>query len=153
MHKRARSWTGWLGVAVLLSIVAAGAGALASSAGGAGDRESLKNEVSELKSQAGVGQLLAEEAGAGHLTDTFVKAQAEQIRKGGEATREKLDPAEFEQSLGAQVLSAGDAARRLDGALRALGDAGTAPQNAESAKRSFAALYVELSEMEDGLKQ
>jgi hypothetical protein len=153
MHKRARFWTGWLGAAVLLSVVAAVAGALVSSAGGAGDGETLKNEVSELKSQAGVGQLLTEEAGAGHLTDTFVRAQAAQMRKGVEATREKLDPAEFEQSLGARVTRAGDAALRLDGALRALGDAGAAPQNLESSKRSFAALYAELSEMEDGLKQ
>ncbi|HJQ30811.1 MAG TPA: hypothetical protein VJ866_01455 [Pyrinomonadaceae bacterium] len=153
MHKRARSWSSWLGVAVLLSVVAAGAFAFASAAGGAADVESLKNDVSELKSQAGVGRLLAEQALAGNVTDTFVRAQSEQIRKGAEDTRAKLDPKEFEQSLGTQVLKASDAALRLEGTLRALREGGAARGSAESAKRSFEALYAELSEMEDGLKQ
>ena len=153
MHKRARSWTSWLGVAVLLSVVAAGAFAFASSALGAADVESLKNDVSELKSRAGVGRLLAEQAASGNVTDTFVRAQSEQMRKGVEATRAKLDPAEFEQSLGTRVMKASDAALRLEGSLRALRDGGAGRGSAESAKRSLAALQAELSEMEDGLKQ
>ncbi len=153
MHKRARSWSSWLVVAVILSILAAGAFTLVSSAGGAGDGESLKNDVSELKSAAGVGRLVAEQAQAGRLTDTFVRAQSGQMLKGVEATRAKLDPKEFEQGLGTRVMRAGDAALRLSGALRALREAGTAPQGVESAKRSFASLYAELSEMEESLER
>ncbi|HWW74135.1 MAG TPA: hypothetical protein VNZ44_01995, partial [Pyrinomonadaceae bacterium] len=152
MHKRARSWSSWLGVAVLLAGLAAGAFAFASASGGAGDVESLKNDVSELKSRAGVGRLLAEQALAGNVTDTFVRAQSEQIRKGVEDTRAKLEPKQFEQSLATRVLKASDAALRLEGALRALRDGGAARESAESAERSLAALQAELSEMEDGLK-
>src|SRR5205085_5951052 len=109
------------------------------------DRHSLKNEVSELKSQAGGGRLIAEEALAGHLTRNYVGAQAEQMRKGVEQTRDKLTPDEFEPGLSTQVLQAADLSRRLEGALNALRGAGVEPQAAESARKNLEGLYAELS--------
>ncbi|MCA1849759.1 MAG: hypothetical protein LC672_01570, partial [Acidobacteria bacterium] len=72
MHKRARSWTSWLGWAILLSVLAAGGATLAVSHRSQADREGLKNEVSLLKSEAGVGLILAEQALAGKVTRTYV---------------------------------------------------------------------------------
>jgi hypothetical protein len=153
MHKRARSWANWLVWAVLLLMLAAGGASLAGSQKSEADRESLKNEVSGLKSQAGVGRLVAEQALAGNLTHKYVAAQSGQMLKNAEATRDKLSPEEFEPALSARVLQAGDLARRLGGALGALRDSGGERQGAESARQNLAGLFKELSELEEGLKQ
>jgi hypothetical protein len=153
MHKRARSWSNWLVWAILLLIVAAGGASLAGSQKTQADRESLKNEVSELKSQAGAGRLIAEQALAGNLTQNFVSAQSEQMLKNAEAARGGLSPEEFEPALSAQALRAGDLARRLCGALGALRDSGVERRGAESAKNNLAGLFAELSELEEELKQ
>lgn len=153
MHKRASAWTSWVGGAVLASALAAGVGALASSAGGSGDRGSLKDLVSELKSRAGVGRVVAEQAGAGRLTETFVEAQAKQMVKGVESARAKLVPEEFESELGGEVARASDLALRLRGALRALEEGRGERAALESAARGFEVLYREAAEMEEGLKR
>ena len=188
MHKRARSWSSWLALAILLLILGAGGASLAGSQksqsdrhslknevsglrsqAGVGrlvaeqalagsrksqaDRHSLKNEVSGLKSQAGVGRLIAEQALAGNLTSNFVEAQAGQMAKGVEQTRDKLSPEEFEPELSTQVMQAADLARRLDGALKTLKDAGADRQAAESARNNLSGLFAELSELERGLKE
>jgi hypothetical protein len=153
MHKRARSWANWLALAVLLLTLGAGGASLAGSQRSQADRHSLKNAVSELKSQAGVGQLIAEQAQAGNLTRNYVEAQAGQMRKGVEQTRGKLTPDEFEPELSTQVMQAADLSRRLEGALKALKGAGGDGQAAESARRNLTGLYAELSELEAGLKE
>jgi hypothetical protein len=152
MHKRARSWSNWLGWAVLLSIVAGGAGWLVSSQHSTAGRESLKNEVSELKSQAGVARLLSEQALAGNVTRVFLKAQSEQLEKAVAKTREGLDPSGFAPELNGEVLRASDLALRLDQTLKALGESGGERGAADSLRKSFAELFAELSELEDGLK-
>lgn len=153
MHKRARSWANWLVWAILLSIVAAGGASLAGSRKSESDSESLKNVVSELKSKAGVGQLIAEQALAGSLTRNFVSAQSGQMLKDAEATRDELSTEEFEPVLNSQAMQAGELARRLCGALLELRDAGVERQSAESARKNLAGLYGELSELEEGLKR
>lgn len=153
MHKRARPWTVWLGAAIPLTALAVGAALLVSARGAEADTQSLKNEVSGLKSQAGVGRLVAEQALAGNVTRTFVEAQSEQMLKRVGATREKLAPAEFEPALGAEVMRAGDLALRLEGALKALRASGGERGEVESAGKSLAGLYAELSETEEGLKR
>src|SRR4051812_28178947 len=136
MHKRARSWSNWLVLAILLLIVGTGGATLAGSRQSQADRHSLKNAVSELKSQAGIGRLVAEQARDGRLTRIYVEAQAGQMLKGVEQTRDELTPDEFEPELSAQVLQAADLSRRLDGALTALKGAGAGGQAAESARKN-----------------
>jgi len=153
MHKRARSWANWLALAILFLILGAGGASLVASQQSRSDRHSLKNEVSELKSQAGVGRLIAEQASAGTLTRNYVEAQAEQIRKGVEQTRDSLSPEAFEPALNSQVMQAADLARRLGGALNALKSAGDDKQTAESARNNLAGLFGELSELEESLKE
>jgi hypothetical protein len=153
MHKRARSWTNWLALTILLLILGAGGASLTGSQKSRADRHNLKNEVSGLKSQAGVGRLVAEQALAGNLTRNYVEAQAAQIRKGVEQTRDKLIPDEFEPELATQVMQAADLARRLDGSLNALRDGGVERQADESARNNLAGLFAELSELEEGLKE
>jgi hypothetical protein len=153
MHKRARSWSSWLAVAVLLLILGAGGASLAGSGKSQSDRHSLKNEVSGLRSQAGVGRLVAEQALAGNLTRQYVEAQAAQMRKGVEQTRDKLTPEDFEPELSTEVMQAADLARRLDGALNTLKDAGADRRAAESARDNLSGLFAELSELEEGLKE
>src|SRR5215213_5072415 len=153
MHKRARSWANWLVLAILLLILGAGGATLAGSQQSRADRHSLKNEVSELKSQAGVGRLVAEQALTGNLTRQYVEAQAGQMSKGVGQTLGKLSPDEFEPELSTQVMQAADLARRLEGALNALRGAGVERQGAESARKNLAGLFAELSESEEGLKK
>lgn len=153
MHKRARSWANWLSLAILLLILGAGGASLAVSRESLADRRSLKNDVSELKSQAGVGRLIAEQALAGNLTLNYVEAQAAQTRKGVEQTRETLTPDEFQPELSTQVLQAAGLARRLGEALGTLHDAGAERQSAESARKNLDGLFKELSELEEGLKE
>lgn len=153
MHKRARSWSSWLAVVVLLLILGAGGASLAGSQKSQSDRHSLKNEVSGLRSQAGVGRLVAEQALAGNLTRLYVEAQAAQMRKGVEQTRDKLAPEDFEPELSTQVMQAADLARRLDGALNTLKDAGADGRAAESARNNLSGLFAELSELEESLKE
>ncbi|MFL6336551.1 MAG: hypothetical protein ACJ754_24885 [Pyrinomonadaceae bacterium] len=153
MHKRARSWSSWLASAILLLILGAGGATLVGSQQSRADSHSLKNAVSELKSQAGVGQLIAEQARDGRLTRNYVEAQAGQMLKGVEQTRDELSADEFEPELSAQVLQAADLARRLGGALNALKGAGDDTQAADSARKNLAGLSAELSEFEEGLKE
>ena len=153
MHKRARSWSSWLVLAILLLILGAGGASLAGTRQSQADKHGLKNEVSELKSQAGVGRLVAEQALAGNLTRRYVEAQAAQMSKGVGQTLGKLTPDEFEQGLSTEVLHAADLARRLEGALYSLREAGVERQAAESARNNLADLFGELSELEEGLKE
>ena len=153
MHKRARSWANGLVLAILLLIVGAAGASLAVSRGSRSDRHGLKNVVSELKSQAGAGRLVAEQALAGNLTRNYVEAQAGQMREGVEQTLGGLSPDEFEPELATQVMQAADLARRLEGALGALRDGGVERQSAESARKNLAGLFEELSESEEGLKE
>ncbi len=153
MHKRARSWSSWLALAILLLIVGAGAATFAGSQQSQSDKHSLKNEVSTLKSQAGTGRLVAERALAGGLTRTYVEAQSEQMSKGVEKTIPELTPDRFEPELNAQVMEAADLARRLVGALKSLRGAGEERRAAESARDNLGGLYEELSRLEEGLKE
>ncbi|MBV9925713.1 MAG: hypothetical protein JOZ96_11900 [Acidobacteria bacterium] len=153
MHKRARSWGNWLAPAIILLILGAGVASFAGPGQSQGDKHSLKNDVSELKSRAGTGRLVAEQALAGNLTRNFVEAQAEQMRKGVAQTRDKLTPEQFGPELSAQVLQAADLARRLEGALNSLRGAGADRQAAESARKNLAGLFEELSRLEEDLKE
>ena len=153
MHKRARSWASWLVLAMLLLILGAGGASLAGSQQSQSDRQSLKNEVSTLKSEAGTGRLVAEQALAGNLTRTYVEAQSAQIRKGVNQTLSDLSPDLFEPELSTKVMQAADLARRLDGALNSLRGAGDDRAAAESARKTLGGLFEELSELEEGLKE
>ena len=153
MHKRARSWANWLAPVILLLVLGAGGASLAGSQQSQSDRHSLKNEVSGLKSQAGAGRLVAEQALAGNLTRTYVEAQSAQMSKGVGQTLGELSPASFRPELAAQVMRAADLARRLEGALNSLRDGGVERQSAESARKNLAGLFEELSELEESLKE
>lgn len=153
MHKRARSWANWLVLAILLLILGAGGASLAGSQQSQSDRHSLKNEVSTLKSQAGTGRLVAEQALAGNLTRTYVEAQSAQMSKGVEKTLGGLSPDSFRPELGTQVMQAADLARRLEGALNSLRGAGADREAAESARKNLGGLFDELSALEESLKE
>jgi hypothetical protein len=153
MHKRASSWANWLAPAILLLIVGAGGASLAGSQQSQSDRQSLKNEVSTLKSEAGTGRLVAEQALAGNLTPRYVEAQSEQMLKGVGQTIDKLTPDSFQPGLSTQVMQAADLARRLEGALNVLRGAGADGSAAESARKNLAGLFDELSQLEEGLKE
>lgn len=153
MHKRARSWANWLALAILLLMLGAGGASLAVSRQTLADRHSLKNDVSELKSQAGVSRLIAAQALAGNLTGNYVESQAAQIEKGVVQAREQLTPDAFQPELSTQVSQAADLARRLGGALDTLREAGSDREAAESARKNLDGLCQELSQLEEGLKE
>jgi hypothetical protein len=153
MHKRARSWSSWLALAILLLIVGAGGAVFAGSGQTQSDKHSLKNVVSVLKSQAGTGRLVAEQARDGNLTRNYVEAQSRQMSKAVGQTVGELTPDRFVPELNAQVMQAADLARRLEGALNTLGGAAEGGRAAESAKGNLGGLYEELSQLEEGLKE
>ena len=78
MHKRARSWGNWLTPAILLSAFVGAAFWMAHAEEKPSGRDELKIEVAELRSQAGVGQLLAEQAATGNVTSVFHREQAQE---------------------------------------------------------------------------
>lgn len=153
MHKRVRSWSVWSQWAVLVSVLA---GALVWAVGAArapSGRDELKNEVAELRSQAAVGQLLAEQAATGNVTSVYFKAQASELRKNVEAARGQLDPSKFRPELREAVARAGELAGRLSEDVRAAEGAYGDGRAAGALRGEFAGLFSELSGMEEGLKQ
>jgi len=153
MHKRVRSWSVWLQWAVLLSVVA---GALLWAVGAArapADRSELKNVVAELRSQAAVAQLLAEQAAAGKVTSIYFKAQASELQKNVDAARAQLDPAGFKPELREAAARAGEAAGRLGEGVRALGGAYGDARGAGALKGEFDGLFSQLMSLEESLKQ
>jgi hypothetical protein len=151
MQKRARSWSGWLWLAVVVAAVGAAAWVAVTSKKPSGSAN-LKIEVAALRSQAAVGQLLAEQAAAGNLTSTFLKEQSSQIQKNVEATHKHLEPSEFEPSLREDVTRAGDLSSKLGGDVRALEEAHRDGAKASALKQEFADIFSQLFEIENGLK-
>src|SRR5947209_11935263 len=113
MHKRARSWGNWLTLAILLSAFVGAAFWMAGAKEKPSSRDELKIEVAELRSQAGVGQLLAEQAATGNITSVFLKEQASQLQKNVDATRKQLDPSQFEPDVRDASARAGELSARL----------------------------------------
>src|SRR2546421_1887721 len=152
MHKRAGSWSSWLTLAILLSAAVGAAFWIGRAEEKLSGREKLKIDVAELRSQTGVGQLLAEQAAAGKVTSVFLREQASQLQKNVEAARKQLDPSEFEPGVRAAAERAGELSARLGEDVRALGDAyGDAPA-AGALKDEFENLFSQLMSLENSLK-
>jgi hypothetical protein len=151
MHKRARGWSIWLQAGILLSVLAGAAYWLASAGSGALDREGLKSTVGELRSQAAVGRLLAEQSARGQLTRTFLETQVGQARKNIDSERKELKSSSVEPEVIGPSMRASTLATRLDGDYAALprsyGDAKTA----DALEREFDAVFSELKSIEEGL--
>lgn len=151
MHKRARAWSTLLQVAVLLSVAAGAAYWLAYAGSAALDREGLKSVVAELRSQAAVGRLLAEQSASGKLTRVFLETQAGQTRKHIESEREGLKPNGVQPEVIAPLMRASTLAGRLDDTYAALPRSYGDPKAAASVEREFDGLFSELKSIEDGL--
>ena len=152
MHKRARSWGNGLTLAILLSAVIGAAFWIGRAEEKPSGREELKIEVAELRSQAGVGQLLAEQAANGKVTSVFLREQASQLQKNVEATHKKLDPSQFEPSVRDASSRAGELSARLGENVRALAGAYGDTQAAGALKDEFANLFSQLMSLENSLK-
>lgn len=151
MHKRARAWSTWLQAGVLLSLLAGAGYWLAYSGNSSLDREGLKAVVGELRSQAAVGRLLAEQSARGTLTRQFLETQAAQARKHVESEREQLKPSGVRAEVVTQLVSGARLAGRLSDDYGALANSyGDARRTAEL-EREFARLFDELKSLEDGL--
>lgn len=139
--------------AVLLSVVAGVVLWVVSAERAPSDREELKSEVGELRSQAAVGQLLAEQAATGKVTSTYFKEQAADLRKNVEAVRAQLDPSKFKPELSEAVTRAGGAAGRLSEDVGALDGAYGDARAAAALKSDFDGLFSQLMSLEKSLKQ
>lgn len=143
----------WLQWAVLLSVLAGAAAWMVGAAKTPADREELKNVVAELRSQAAVGQLLAEQAATGRVTSVYFRAQAAELRKNVEAARGQLDPSKFKPGLRETAARAGEMAGRLSADVGALDGAYGDARAAAALKGEFAGLFSQLMGLEEGLKQ
>ena len=152
MHKRARSWGNWLTLAILLSAFVGAAFWMAGAEEKPSGREELKIEVAELRSQAGVGQLLSEQAATGKVTSVFLREQASQLQKNVDAARKQLDPSQFEPGVRDTAARAGELSARLGDSVRALSAAYGNPQAAGALKDEFANLFSQLMVLESSLK-
>jgi hypothetical protein len=153
MHKRVRSWSVWLQWAVLLSLLAGAAAWVVGAAKKPADRGELKDVVAELRSQAAVGQLMAEQAATGRVSSVYFRAQAAELRKNVEAARAQLDPSEFKPELRETASRAGEMAGRLSADAGTLGGAYGDARAAAAQKEEFAGLFSQLMELEESLKQ
>ena len=151
MHKRARAWSTWLQLAVLLSAAAGASYWLASAGSGSLDREALKSVVGELRSQAAVGRLLAEQSASGKLTRTFLETQAGQSRKKIESEREELKSSSVAPEVIGPSMRASTLAGRLNDDYAALPRSYEDANTAAALLREFDALFKELKSLEDGL--
>ncbi|HKG11910.1 MAG TPA: hypothetical protein VKB12_01170 [Pyrinomonadaceae bacterium] len=151
MHKRARGWSVWLQAGVLLSILAGASYWLANAGSGSLDREALKSAVGELRSQAAVGRLLAEQSARGTLTRTFLETQVEQSRKNIDSEREELKSSSVAPEVVGPSMRASTLARRLDDDYAALPRSYGDADAASALGREFDALFKELKSLEGGL--
>ena len=151
MHKRARGWSIWLQAGVLLSVLAGAGYWLASAGSGSLDRDALKSTVGELRSQAAVGRLLAEQSARGQLTLTFLETQVRQTRKGIDSERKELSSSSVEPEVIGPSMRASTLATRLDGDYAALPRSYGDAKAADALEREFDALFKELKSIEDGL--
>jgi hypothetical protein len=151
MHKRARAWSTWLQAAVLLSVAAGAAYWLAYARNASLDREGLKSVVGELRSQAAVGRLLAEQSAQGKLTRVFLETQAEQTRKNIDAERGALKTSSVGPEVIGPSMRASTLAGRLNDDYAALPRAYDDPKTAADLGREFEQLFSELKSLEDGL--
>jgi hypothetical protein len=152
MHKRARSWGNWLTPTILLSALIGAAFWIGRAEEKPSGRDELKIEVAELRSQAGVGQLLAEQAATGKVTSVFFREQASQLQKNVDAAREKLDSSQFEPDVRDASARAGELSARLGDSVRALGGAYGNTQAAGALRDEFANLFSQLMALENSLK-
>src|SRR2546421_154697 len=148
MHKRAGSWSSWLTLAILLSAAVGAAFWIGRAEEKLSGREKLKIEVAELRSQAGVGQLLAEQAATGKVTSVFFREQASQLQKNVDAAREKLDSSQFEPDVRDASARAGELSARLGDSVRALGGAYGDARAGVALRDEFANLFSQLMSLE-----
>ena len=144
MHKRARSWGNWLTLAIFLSAVIGAALWIGRAEEKPSGRDELKIEVAELRSQAAVGQLLAEQAATGKVTSVYFKAQASELQKNVDAARGRLDPSKFKPELREAAARAGEMAGRLSEGVRAVGGAYGDARAAGALKGEFEGLFSQL---------
>jgi hypothetical protein len=140
-----------LQAAVLVSVAAGGAYWLAYSGSASLDREALKSAVGELRSQAAVGRLLAEQSASGSLTRTFLETQAEQTRKSVEAEREQLKSSSVMPGVIGPSMRASTLAGRLNDDYAALARTYGDARAADALGREFDKLFAELKSLEEGL--
>ncbi|HEV7889961.1 MAG TPA: hypothetical protein VGP08_04950 [Pyrinomonadaceae bacterium] len=151
MHKRARGWSIWLQAGILLSILAGASYWLAQAGGTSLDREALKSAVGELRSQAAVGRLLAEQSARGELTRTFLETQVGQSRKNIDSERKELKSSSVAPEVIGPSMRASTLARRLDDDYAALALVYGDGNKAEVLGREFDALFKEFKTLEEGL--
>ena len=151
MHKRARGWSIWLQAGVLLSVVAGASYWLAYAGSGSLDRKALKSVVGELRSQAAVGRLLAEQSAQGRLTRTFLETQAEQSRKKIESERGELKSSSVAPEVIGPSMRASTLAGRLDDDYAALARSYGDANAATALGREFDGLFTEFKSLEEGL--
>jgi hypothetical protein len=152
MHKRARHWSIWLQGAVLLSILVGAAIWITSAEKSPPRQADLKIVVSELRSQAAVGQLLAEQASARNLTRTYLRAQTNELQQKVESSTKELNSLKVESGLEEKAAKARGLANALTGDLLSLSHSYQNPQAASALPGDFARLSAQLIELENSLK-
>jgi hypothetical protein len=151
MHKRARAWSTWLQAGVLVSLLAGVGYWLVYASSSSLDGEGLKSVLGELRSQAAVGRLLAEQSARGTLTRSFLETQSEQIRKNVESEREQLKPSGVTAEVVTPLIRGNTLAGRLGDAYGALSKSYGDPKATAALEGEFARLFSELKSLEDGL--
>src|SRR5215216_2563604 len=99
MQKRVRLWSIWLQGAILLTFVAATAFIIIDVRSKPAGKSDLKVVVSQLRSHAAEGQLLAEQAAAQHLTSTYLIAHTRKLQEKAQSLSEELSSIDVDASL------------------------------------------------------
>lgn len=116
------------------------------------NRDELKIEVSNLRSYAAEGRLLAEPSLSGKATRAYFQTQTDLLEDKAEDALKGLDAAKVEEGLELKHWEARSLARQVKTSLERLYSSFERPQEMESVKGELEKLLSRLKELEESLK-
>jgi hypothetical protein len=151
VHKRVRSWTIWLQVAVIISVLVGLAIWLFHIERKPLDDETLSILAADLRSQAAVGQLLTEQALSKCIPSTFLHVQASQLSDSAASTLKSVQGSKAAPGKEADVRSIIDLAQRLKSDFEVL--AYVEDENRlNQLKTDFSTLTIQIQTLEESHK-
>jgi hypothetical protein len=150
MRLKAKKRSIWIEAGAVILVMALAVAAFVRSETKPMDRDELKIDAANLRSLASGGDQLTGQFLDGRLTETFFHEQASLMRDNVKNTRKQIESSQAESELELKRWETGHLAQQLEGELSALSSGSRHPGQIRS---ELAALFTQLKQMEDSLKQ